>query len=243
MKSGAKSITVAVAALCSLALVSGCGKHDDQKCDLLPSDQNQSMSVALKDFPQRLLIDQRLSSDQQNAVTQAAKTWNDLGARMMGKEVFEVSVGDVTAMSATDGCGFPHVPEGTVPVIRESDMDQWRSLQLSSANLAVTRRCTSGSQVKQQGIIINVSLVHDKQFASIALHEMGHVIGLEHSCAGAGETVTSGFVACKGLPAGHEYVDAVMFPTLGYLPGTAMLETKEDLRSNDTLRAGCVFKK
>ena len=64
---------------------------------------------------------------------------------------------------------------------------------------------------------------------SIITHELGHMLGLGHSCDGAGCTST--------MPA--NYSAAIMYPSLGF-NGTAGV-IKRDLNDNDQERANCLY--
>ena len=59
---------------------------------------------------------------------------------------------------------------------------------------------------------------------SLVTHELGHLLGLNHSCVGAG---------CNGAPS--DYINAIMFPS--YNPGSI----KRALNSNDQGRANCLY--
>lgn len=63
---------------------------------------------------------------------------------------------------------------------------------------------------------------------SVLLHELGHLLGLDHSCNGSG---------CSG--AASEYREAVMYPALGF-DGTVGRQ-KRALKENDQGRANCLY--
>ena len=75
---------------------------------------------------------------------------------------------------------------------------------------------------------------------SLLLHELGHVLGLLHSCNGSsgGSVDSSSAPACFTggvLSAPSEYADAVMFPFL------EVAQLRRDLRQNDYNRINCLY--
>jgi hypothetical protein len=63
---------------------------------------------------------------------------------------------------------------------------------------------------------------------SIILHELGHILGLDHSCNGSD---------CEG--ASDDYVEAVMYPALGF--DGIYGRVKRNLMNNDQQRANCLY--
>ena len=63
---------------------------------------------------------------------------------------------------------------------------------------------------------------------SIVTHELGHMLGLDHSCVGTG---------CSGASA--DYTNAVMYPTLGFIGING--QVKRALQTNDEHRANCLY--
>jgi len=70
---------------------------------------------------------------------------------------------------------------------------------------------------------------------SLLLHELGHVLGLLHSCNGSGGGAIDGTSApvCGLAPQG--YIDAVMFPFL------QVAQERRDLKQNDYDRVNCLY--
>lgn len=81
-------------------------------------------------------------------------------------------------------------------------------------------------EINYQNYFISGTPVPDLQ--SIVLHELGHVLGLNHSCTSSG---------CSDAP--DDYREAVMYPALGFdgLNG----RVKRDVSTNDQQRANCLY--
>ena len=71
---------------------------------------------------------------------------------------------------------------------------------------------------------------------SVFLHELGHLLGLDHSCDLRSK---DGFPLCSDTTIDSNYLNAVMFPSFSFSGGVG--EKKRRLRSNDQTRANCLY--
>jgi hypothetical protein len=72
---------------------------------------------------------------------------------------------------------------------------------------------------------------------TILLHELGHVLGLNHSC---NNTTTPGFPSCTGTGANVLYQDAVMYPVFGFY-SNGQGQQRRSLTVDDEERANCLY--
>ena len=76
--------------------------------------------------------------------------------------------------------------------------------------------------------------------ATIFVHEMGHLLGLDHSCSA---TNKAGFPNCSDPNMSQDYYDALMFPTVFFDQNTGAGQVRTDLQSNDQGRSNCLYGK
>jgi len=87
-----------------------------------------------------------------------------------------------------------------------------------------------------------VSGTRQPDLTSILLHELGHLLGVDHSCVASTSTKASGggYPICDSSDLKQEYYDAVMFPTVFFnSDGTGQVRSL--LQTNDQGRANCLY--
>ncbi len=72
---------------------------------------------------------------------------------------------------------------------------------------------------------------------TIILHELGHLVGLNHSCETKDK---AGFPNCTSPTLNPAYYSAVMFPVFGF-DSSGLGEQKRQLTENDQGRANCLY--
>jgi hypothetical protein len=90
-------------------------------------------------------------------------------------------------------------------------------------------------EINYQSFFIQGQKLPDLQ--SIFLHELGHLIGLNHSCEAAKKTGTPN---CNDGNLNPDYVTASMYPVFTFDTG-GVGQQKRDLGLNDQSRANCLY--
>lgn len=226
----------------TMAALSACGPLPEmiQSCQLA-EDQKASLMVPVPlSTTVRAKVDQSFTRHEQEAITSAVAKWNAFGGKNLGRSLFlesRFAASAVVLSEDGDACGMSGGAD-EFQIVRESSPERWRAWGLSDRNPAATLRCHTDGALVRQVVMVNPAYTNPAQFQSIVLHELGHALGLDHSCKeGKGNPDYAG---CSKLPSTHAYVEAVMFPALK--AGNGGVEVKEDLRSNDLERAFCLFR-
>lgn len=223
----------------------GCGIIESEDpdwadgCDNISYDQKRSLMAPLDlgDGPIQVWIDPRLNSSQAGDIYRAADVWN----KTTGKTLLVARVSTVVGNAVPghrEDCRFASASEGRAFwVIDERSPSVWKNLGLVNHNPAATVRCTQGKELSKQVVVVNPDLVGAQQFMSVMLHELGHAIGLKHSCDEQ-ESGNPRHIGCRQLAPNHPYLNAAMFWKLGVNDNGI----RESLSSNDRERAYCHYR-
>lgn len=244
----------------------GCGR--DRNCSVA-QDQQSSFMASPSEFPVTLTVDTSWDESERASIQKAAEAWN-AAARKAGKpSLFRIEVGptmELVGRNAIQGCDLTRASGTRFPLVKVSGAGVWDAMGFNDSTPAVTLRCHQGEEVSKQAILVNSDLITGEQLASVFLHEMGHSLGLDHSCQLDADAPS--FRGCSGLASDHPYVQAVMYPALrimaplggsgaakywgGRVAGApqstpvfsydpATLELKELLQQNDVERLACLM--
>ena len=226
----------------------------------LPQDQGSgSYQGRWQTLPIPVAIDQDFYlADQGGQAAQirlAIQTWNEW-ARLRGKVAFTI-VNDGTGLGA--GAPIPVTTDCSRKTITDARPDVMGIWKIQAGGDGRNERTENNTPCKlldtgiqgftdwtvnaTTGIISGASILlnfdefntssgNTVDVQSLVLHELGHVLGLLHSCnPGNGDTTTA--VACGQAP--FRYLEAVMYFQLG------LNEIRRQLRQNDYSRINCIY--
>lgn len=208
-----------------------CGASDQYASYMNPMDSTQI---------QTLSIDSAFSAEEINKIQAAVATWNAESRRSIGRDIFRTITLSLSASSVPQSntdCNFPGSSQSAFSIVKVTSQETWTALGFSTGNPGVTLRCASGRDFTQKQVVLlnTVNMANFTQiFESVILHELGHAIGLDHSCDPTNSGI-SGFAGCGKAGTDASYKEAVMFPYVS--PN----DTRENLRRNDEERATCAL--
>ena len=236
-------------------LVSSCGakKEEVTKDCKVGNDQKGTMSGhwTVKPVPLAVIVND-FNSVELSQIRGAIGTWNSFFTASKGFKLFLASgaplstVPSSTAKISTSSvCSIPSMVTSSgfsQPIVIQKVVSGWNH---GGGIIALTGTCpntVSGQTYKVYSAgVIEVNYqdffatgLPQPDLQSVLLHELGHLLGLGHSCE---QQATQGKPACSGSP--QEYLQAVMFPSLGFDGKNGRV--KRSLQQNDQQRVNCLY--
>ncbi len=180
------------------------------------------------------------SAGELNTIVASIETWNSFFAASKGFKLYLNNGADLGMM----GAGGTRATSATICSQREVGPSNFTSSLMiykntsnwtyGSSVMGLTSTCpvsSGGTFNSFSAAVMELNYVNfyragtpTPDLQSIVTHELGHLLGLNHSCVGSG---------CSGAPA--DYSAAIMFPTFSI--GTQ----KRSLNTNDEGRANCLY--
>ncbi len=225
---------------------------------VLPKDQGQgSLQGAWSSLPIPIVFDKDFYVTDQGeampALRNAVNTWNNW-AGMRGMQAFSIRL---DGSDSTAGMEIPEITECVQEAYSSSVTDMVGIWKIATSGFHRNRRpsCLTQQKILPDGIqgqtawvsrgrsIVGASVLLNfenynapgKQLVdveSLMLHELGHVLGLLHSCK-SGDSDQTSSPYCDA--AASKYRDAVMYP------GLATAQERRSLRQNDYNRVNCLY--
>ena len=238
--------------LAAFSILTGCAAEISSRsvvtsC-ILPDDQTGTFDGRWKVAPIPIAVQSgQFSADEKATIVQAIQRWNSFTRLSLKQDIFIVAE-DSSLPRPSSVCA------GSTPVLLGSQFvnpivvrkhGSWIYPSATSA-IAITSTCpladTPVNKFYAGALDLNyqhffVSGKPQPDLQSIMVHELGHLIGLRHSCENSPTRPNT--PNCNDSGIDSNYKTAVMFPVFGFTGGYG--EKRSTLNVNDQGRANCLY--
>lgn len=189
----------------------------------------------------------KFTDAEKSAIRVATETWNSHFLESRGGSILDVS-GESGSVRSDSLCNSSAVGPGSftdsIVIYKNS---RWPYTGTSGV-IALTTVCKTEKVSALNGFYMAmIELNYESYFGnnaktpdleSIVLHELGHLLGLGHSCETGSSA--SGMPNCSNLESTSRYVSASMYPIVNF-DATGIGVPRKSLNENDKGRANCLY--
>lgn len=253
-------VVLMLAVTCGLSGLSACAPVEEEdsfsgQC-ALPTDQRSTLTGRWSSNPVYISFREgQFNTYEQGLVMDAADKWNQFYLATNGIRILDYGTRAYPRVTTRDKptnlCSNSLVNSagaftGSVTLYKQAT---WPTGYAAGA-IAITSNCSTAATPVDKMYVAIMELNFEHFFiagkplpdvTSIFVHEFGHLLGLDHSCAQTYDsTAKTRPPLCSSASLDQSYYDAAMYPVVNFkADGTGVV--RRSLTSNDQARASCLY--